>query len=68
MPFLGLAPSKLKFFSKKVGYVYIKKSFDKNLNMGYALRGTLLFLHLVLASPIRLNRISNNKTIRLWSG
>ena len=37
MPFSGLAPSKLKFFSKKlrVGFVYIEESFDSIFNMGY---------------------------------
>ena len=34
--FSGLAPSKLKIFSKKlrVGYVYIEESFDTLFNMG----------------------------------
>ena len=37
MPFSGLAPSKLKMFSKKlrVGYVFIEESFDTIFNMGY---------------------------------
>ena len=37
MPFSVLAPSKLKKFSKKlrVGYVYIKESFDIIFKMGY---------------------------------
>ena len=37
MPFSCLAPSKQKILFKKlrVGYVYIKESFDTILNMGY---------------------------------
>ena len=37
MPFSGPAPSKQKFFKKKlrVGYVYIEESFDTIFNMGY---------------------------------
>ena len=37
MLFSGVAPSKLKFCSKKlrVGYEYIEESFDTVFNMGY---------------------------------
>ena len=37
MPFSGLVPSKLIFFSKiiRVGYVFLEKSFDTIFIMGY---------------------------------
>ena len=37
MPFSGLAPSKLIFFSKQIkgNYVYMEESFDTIFNMGY---------------------------------
>ena len=37
MPFSGLAPSNLIFFSKKirVGYVYMEETFDIIFDMGY---------------------------------
>ena len=37
LPFVGLAPLKLKFLSKEIkgGYVYIEESFDTIFNMGY---------------------------------